>query len=158
MRTFVTQSRIASFIASFSVREPDATGKTFFAYVGPNQAEYVPARALTAPASKRVGDVRTTVSLRGVEVAGEFALSQADLNTLSGRDESNPVGCLFRPSCRAVVTGSTGIWNAALAWNVCSLHSTEEDERAQVRLCFVGKPGSRRSLGVLGRSICRTIS
>ncbi len=74
------------------VASADATGKTFFAYVGPNQAEYVPARALTAPASKRVGDVRTTVSLRGVEVAGEFALSQADLNTLSGRDDGNNGG------------------------------------------------------------------
>jgi hypothetical protein len=70
----------------------DTTGKTFFAYVGPNSAEFVPARALTAPATKRVEDVRTVFSLKGVEVTSELALSQADLNTFSSRDDGDNLG------------------------------------------------------------------
>ncbi|MBN1504586.1 MAG: hypothetical protein JW952_05970 [Candidatus Eisenbacteria bacterium] len=83
------------------VASADAGGRAFYVYVGPNQAEYVPARALTAPAATRVGDVTTTFSVRGVEVAGELALSQADLNTLSAKDDGDNRGTAGSVSVKA---------------------------------------------------------
>jgi len=106
----------------------DAAGKTFFAYVGPNGAEYVPARAMTAPASRRVGDVRTVFSLRGVEVAGELAVSQADLNTFSPRDDDDNRGTaglvtVKTAPARLSLTGRS-LGRLSLAGN---LRSTDDD-------------------------------
>jgi hypothetical protein len=70
----------------------DTTGKVRYAYAGPGKAEYNPGRRLVAPTSKKVEDLRAVVSLAGFDLAGEFALSQNDLNTFSSMDDNNNFG------------------------------------------------------------------
>jgi hypothetical protein len=70
----------------------DTTGKIRYAYAGPGKAEFNPGKRLVAPTSERVGDLRATVSLGGFDLAGEFALSQNDLNTFSSIDDNDNFG------------------------------------------------------------------
>ncbi|UCF78724.1 MAG: hypothetical protein JSW03_00145 [Candidatus Eiseniibacteriota bacterium] len=70
----------------------DTTGRVYYTYAGLGQAEYVPGRRLVPPASKSVADLRTTVSVGGFDVAGEFALSRNDLNTFSSLNDDDNLG------------------------------------------------------------------
>ncbi|KPJ60801.1 MAG: hypothetical protein AMJ46_04880 [Latescibacteria bacterium DG_63] len=70
----------------------DTTGLVHYVYAGAGQADYVPERKLVAPASRQVGDIRTTVSAGGFDVAAEFALSHNDLNTFSSKDDGDNLG------------------------------------------------------------------
>ena len=70
----------------------DTTGKVRYAYAGRGKAEYDPGKRLVTPTSKKVGDLRATVSLGGFDFAGEFALSQNDLNTFSSIDDNDNFG------------------------------------------------------------------
>ena len=70
----------------------DTTGRVYYAYAGPGEGEYSPGRRLVAPASRKVEDIRAAVSVGGFDFAGELALSQNDMNTLSSRGDSDNFG------------------------------------------------------------------
>jgi len=62
-------------------------------------------RRLVAPASKKIEDLRASVSLIGLDIAGEFAFSQNDLNTLSSMGDADNAGTAGTVSLRSKARG-----------------------------------------------------
>jgi len=83
----------------------DTIGEVYYAYAGPGRAEYNPGRSLVAPSSRKVEDLRATISAKGFDFVGEFALSQNDLNTLSSTGDDDNFGKAGTVSLRSKPRG-----------------------------------------------------
>ncbi|MBU1984696.1 hypothetical protein KJ815_09835, partial [bacterium] len=71
----------------------DSLGLTYFRWIGPGRGRYRPYRRLPLPERHNLADFRVRTSpLNGIELTGEFAASQRDLNTYSDADDANNDG------------------------------------------------------------------
>ncbi len=71
----------------------DSLGLTFFYWVGPGAGRYRPYRRLPLPAKQNLADFRLHTSpAKGLQISGEIASSQRDVNTFSNMDDGDNNG------------------------------------------------------------------
>ncbi|NND72798.1 MAG: hypothetical protein HKN43_14570 [Rhodothermales bacterium] len=67
-----------------------------YEYVGPNLGDYDPIRLLPRPKKQQLFDIFGTIRpVKGIEIKGEFAQSQNDLNRLSDLDAGDDMGSAY---------------------------------------------------------------
>jgi hypothetical protein len=104
----------------------DTFGLTYFRWVGPQQGRYRSFRRLPLPTSQSVVDARGHVEpVKGIQLSGEMAFSQKDLNTFSGNKATTTNGVAY--------SGGVGLTRSGIPLGLFTLDRVEASAKLRHR-------------------------